>query len=288
MVAPVASMSQDVWQELFESMPVTATLRNLANLTTQGVLCPKNRKNLARLEGIFLDKAVLKKALVHPLDLLKAWKTYASGGLYGRSSKTYVPVQRIVDILEESLTLSFETIERTDKVFLHGLDISGSMGSNISSSGGTLPIRYCEVAALMALVTARAEPNYYIKGFSSNVIDLKISARSSFGDATREVVKNNFGGTDAGKVYQWAITEKVFVDTFVFWTDGENWAGYHPSQLLKKYRGAVNPEAKAIYVTLTPGPVTLVDPKDPQSFDLAGFDPSIPKMVQMISSGELS
>lgn len=295
MVAPIATMSKDVWQELFESMPVTATLRNLANLTSQGVLDMRNKANMDRLESIFLDRAVLEKAMIHPLDVLKALKTYMDGGRTGMSTKTWTPVPRIGDILEQALELSFEVVPRTDKIYLHGLDVSGSMGGTITLSKGSgmssryvsIPIRYCEVAAIMALVTAKSEPNYYIKGFASTLIDLGITARDSFSTAVAKVIKSNFGGTNAGKVYEWALQNKVYVDTFVFWTDSESWAGYHPAQLFKNYQKEINPEAKAIYVTLVPGRGSLVDPRNKNSFDLSGFDPAIPKMVSMISSGEL-
>ena len=49
----------------------------------------------------------------------------------------------------------------------------------------------------------------------------------------------------------------------------------------------MNPDAKAIYISLVPNDITLVDPKDPNSWDIAGFDPSTPRLIQSIASGEL-
>jgi 60 kDa SS-A/Ro ribonucleoprotein len=73
-----------------------------------------------------------------------------------------------------------------------------------------------------------------------------------------------------------------------FWTDSESWAGYkHPSQALAEYRQKVNPDAKAIYISLAANKITLVDPKDPNSWDIVGFDPSTPRLIQSIASGEL-
>lgn len=64
--------------------------------------------------------------------------------------------------------------------------------------------------------------------------------------------------------------------------------GYkHPSQALAQYRKKVNPDVKAVYVTLTPYQITLVDPKDSLSWDLAGFDPGTPRIIQMLATGEL-
>jgi 60 kDa SS-A/Ro ribonucleoprotein len=49
----------------------------------------------------------------------------------------------------------------------------------------------------------------------------------------------------------------------------------------------VNANAKAIYVTLAPYKLSLVDPKDPNSWDMGGFDPSMPRAIQMVAMGEV-
>ncbi len=61
----------------------------------------------------------------------------------------------------------------------------------------------------------------------------------------------------------------------------------HPTQALAEYRQRVNPNLKAVYVTLTPYGITLVDPKDPLSWDLAGFDPGVPRLIQMLAIGDI-
>jgi 60 kDa SS-A/Ro ribonucleoprotein len=57
--------------------------------------------------------------------------------------------------------------------------------------------------------------------------------------------------------------------------------------MLLKYRKEINPDAKAIYVTLVPygDKVTLADPKDPMSYDIAGFSSQTPKIISMIAEG---
>lgn len=47
----------------------------------------------------------LRKGHIHPIDVLKAFKTYLSGGQLGRSQKTWQPVPHIVDILEPEVGL---------------------------------------------------------------------------------------------------------------------------------------------------------------------------------------
>jgi 60 kDa SS-A/Ro ribonucleoprotein len=140
----------------------------------------------------------------------------------------------------------------------------------------------------MALVTAKAEKNYAIRGFSTQFIDLGISRRDSFSSALKKANSNNFGATDASVAYDWAIKNKFKADVICFWTDNESWAGRkHPSVALAEYRQKVNPDVKAVYVTLAPYGISLVDPKDKESWDLAGFDPGVPRLIQMLAMGEL-
>jgi 60 kDa SS-A/Ro ribonucleoprotein len=284
MAAPVGKMDKRAWQLLFQEMPIGAMLRNLGSLTELGVLRGDEKENLQRVEAVLNSKEHLRKGRIHPIDALKALKTYASGGSLGRSKKTWNPVPRIVDILEKTVELSFDVVEPTGKVFMHAVDISGSMGSPAADSGLTC----CEIAATMALVTAKTEKNYMIRGFSTQFVDLKITAKDSFSSAVSKASNQNFGGTNAAVAYDWMIQNKFKADVICFWTDSESWAGNkHPSQDLAEYRQKVNPNVKAVYITLTPYRITLVDPKDPLSWDLAGFDPGIPRIIQMLGTGEL-
>lgn len=285
MAAPVGKMDKRAWQLLFNDMPIGAMLRNLGSLTELDVLTADNRDNLKRVAKVLNSAEHLRKGRIHPIDVLKALKTYQSGGQLGRSQKTWQPVPRIVDILEQALELSFEVMQPTGKVFLHAIDVSGSMSYySVSSIGLTC----CEIATTMALATAKAEPHYVIRGFATDFRDLKITARDSFSDAIAKASNQNFGGTDAAVAYEWAIKHKFKADVFCFWTDCESWAGRkHPSQALAEYRRKVNPGAKAVYVTLAPYNISLIDPQDSMSWDIAGFDPGTPRLIQMIAAGEL-
>lgn len=285
MAAPVGKMDKQAWQLLFNEMPIGAMLRNLGSLTELGVLRSDEKANLGRVEAVLNSKDYLRKGRIHPIDVLKALKTYQSGGRLGRSQKTWNPVSRIVDILENAVELSFDVVQPTGKVFMHAVDVSGSMSGAVVQSVG---LSCCEIATTMALVTAKAEENYMIRGFATNFRDLGITARDSFSSAIAKASNQNFGGTDASVAYDWMIKNKFKADVVCFWTDSESWAGYkHPSQALAQYRQKVNPNIKAVYITLAPYQITLVDPKDPLSWDLGGFDPGTPRIIQMLATGEL-
>jgi 60 kDa SS-A/Ro ribonucleoprotein len=290
MAAPVGKMDRDAWQLLFEDMPIGALLRNLGSLTEIGVLAhikgqKSINKNIDRVANVLNSKERLKKGRIHPIDVLKALKTYKSGGSVGKSSKTWTPTPRIVDILETALEMSFDAIEPTGKVFMHAVDISGSMSSYTVSS---INLTCCEIATTMALASAKAERNYMIRGFSTEFIDLNIHRSDSFSSAIRKASNQNFGGTDASSAFRWMIKHNFYADVICLWTDCESWAGYqHPTQALAEYRQKVNRDAKAIYISLVPNNITLVDPKDPNSWDIAGFDPSTPRLIQSIATGQI-
>jgi 60 kDa SS-A/Ro ribonucleoprotein len=285
MVAPVGQMDERAWQLLFMEMPVGAMLRNLASLTEIGVLAVGKRANLDHLLKVLNCQHKLRKARIHPIDVLKALKTYRSGGAVGRSQKTWQVVPRVVDILEKTLELSFDSLKPTGQTFLHAVDVSGSMSYSAVASIG---LTCCEIATTMALASAKSEKKYVIRGFANDFRDLKITAKDSFSAAMKKASNQNFGATDAAVAYEWAIREQLFVDVFCFWTDSESWAGSrHPSQALAEYRRQVNPRAKAVYFTLAPGNMSLVDPQDPLSWDFSGFDPSAPRAIQMIALGEV-
>lgn len=296
-------MTDKIWEALFVEMPINATLRNLANLTSKGVF--DKTKNLDLLEKKFaVDN--LKRAYIHPVVAASALKIYEAGGSIGRSKLTWKPINRVVDILEDVIANTFESLEPTGLHYFHAMDVSGSMSGPEVQPLWLAPY---EIEGYMTLATVKAEKNYFVGGFSDNFIELPAWKKSTpFRDVadfssgfgwgrskarTNSLWPGNFGGTDAHSAYRYAIKNNIYTDVFVFYTDSENWGGGYgggqPSQGLRDYRAKVNANAKAIYVTIVAygDHVSLVDPKDPRSYDLAGFTGDTPKLIQMIARGDL-
>ena len=75
-----------VWEALLEEMPMTALIRNLATMTRVGLLdsgSPATAEVIAQLGDV--DR--IRRARVHPIAVLAALRTYASGrGARGRTS----------------------------------------------------------------------------------------------------------------------------------------------------------------------------------------------------------
>jgi 60 kDa SS-A/Ro ribonucleoprotein len=131
--------SPEVWEALLEDMPMTALVRNLATLTRVGVIAPGS-DGAVRAVAQLGEAERIRAARVHPIALLAALRTYASGrGVRGRQNWT--PVAQIVD----------------------ALDVSGSMGSGFVAGVPNLPPR--DASAALALVTAASESRYETVGF---------------------------------------------------------------------------------------------------------------------------
>ncbi|HEX8903873.1 MAG TPA: TROVE domain-containing protein [Longimicrobiaceae bacterium] len=276
-----------VWEALLEEMPLTALIRNLATLTRVGVLAPgsdASRTIAARIA----DAGALKRARVHPVQVLAAMRTYASGrGVRGKHS--WQPVAQVVDALDAAFYLAFAAVEPSGKRTMLALDVSGSMTAPVHG----LDFVSCrEAAAAMALVTAATEPRHFFTaftsgtypsmhpGFPSGISTLDISPRERLDDVLNKTAGLAFGGTDCALPMLEARIRKWQVDVFVVYTDNETWAGkVHPAQALRQYREATGIAAKLVVVAMASNGFSIADPDDAGMLDVVGFDAATPALI---------
>src|SRR5205814_3362121 len=117
--------SPEVWEALLEDLPMTALIRNLATMTRAGVIAPGS-EGTAKAVAQLGDAQRIRRARVHPIAVLAALRTYASGrGVRGRGE--WNPVREIVDALDAAFYTAFGNVEPTGKRLLLALDVSGSM-----------------------------------------------------------------------------------------------------------------------------------------------------------------
>ena len=271
---PTTSLnSVAVWKQLLTTMPMTALIRNLNKMTALELFNDSTQINLVveRLNNMEL----LRKARIHPINVLLALKTYASGK-GDKGSLTWHPVQKIVDALDSTFYKSFKTVEATGKRFMLGIDVSGSMGSPCSGN-----VMCSEVAVALAMVTAATEKECHIMGFASQFRPLNISPRRRLDDNLKTTRNMTFGATDCALPMIHATEHKISVDVFIIYTDNETWFGkIHPAKALYEYRKAMNiPHAKLIVVALTNTNFSIADPDDAGMLDICGFDPNLPQII---------
>jgi 60 kDa SS-A/Ro ribonucleoprotein len=309
---PTAALdSIAVWIALIaKGMPLTALMRQLPRLTRLGVF--KHTDTLRRVVVDLTSPAKLAKARIHPVNVLVAQRTYASGRS-ARGDGEWTPDRHITDALDAAFYAAFGTVEPAGKRTLIGLDVSGSMGAQISG----LPISAREASAALALVQLATEPDADIVGFTGGRIggfgnigqwvspygyqgntpppaaygpltELNISPRQRLDDVVRYVSGLPFGTTDCALPMTWALEQGRQYDTFVIYTDNETYAGLiHPFQALKRYRERTGIDAKLIVVGMTSTGFSIADPSDPGMLDVAGFDSAVPNLISDFSRGDV-
>ena len=290
---PDAALSEPrVWAALLErGLPQTALLRQLPRLTRLGVLGFRARRRVA---AQLADPERLRAARVHPVNVLVAQRTYASGRSV-RGDASWTPVPSIVDALDAAFSASFGAVRPSGTRTLLALDVSGSMTQPVSG----LPISCREASAALALVTMATEPSVTCVGFTSGtgrasfdepavLAELPLSPRRRLDDNLATVSALPFGGTDCALPMTWAAEHGHGFDTFVVLTDNETWAGgIHPHQALARYRERVVPHARLVVVGMTATDVSIADPDDAGMLDVAGFDAAAPQLVADFARGDV-
>jgi 60 kDa SS-A/Ro ribonucleoprotein len=268
-----------IWKELVFSTPLTALIRNLNRLTNLGLLVegsPIEVHVLSQLTNV----DVLKKAKVHPFNMLKYWKTYSSGkGFSGNGS--WIVNARIAAAMEEAYYLSFAVVHKTNKKIFIAIDCSDSMtwssnnikGTNISSREG---------AAAMAMTVVKTEniENVIVKGFSRDLVDLNLTKNMSLNEVMDCMKKVSPSSTNFSAPIEYALKNKIFIDVFISYTDNEVNSGKNPTAVFKDYRDKINPRAKLIVVAFTAGKFTIANPNDRGMLDMVGFDSAAPEIMR--------
>lgn len=274
--------SPEVWEALLEKMPMEAMLRNLGNMSKAGLLTPFSDAE-ATVVIRLTDSELIRTARLHPLKVLVGMRTYTGGkGLKGGG--TWVPVENVVDALDEVFYMAFDTVQPTNKRHMLALDVSGSMScGNVAG----MPLTPREASVAMALVTARTEPRYQINGFSDEFVPINITAKDRLYSAVNKVSGLDFGGTDCSLPILHALKNKLPVDVFVVYTDSETWAGdVHPAQALRQYRDSMGIAAKLIVVGMVSNGFSIADPTDSGMLDVVGFDTAVPAVMAAFIGGD--
>ncbi len=265
-----------VWAELLVTMPMTATIRNLATMTRVGLLTPKSAETRLVIERL-RDRERLRRARVHPIALLAALETYGSGRS-ARGDATWKPVDAIVEALDEAFYLAFDLLEPTGARTLIGLDVSGSMATgNIAGIPGLTPR---VAAAALAMTHLRSDEHARVMAFSNRFVDLALRREERLSAVMRRTDGHPFQSTDCALPMLYALEQRLAVDVFVIYTDNETWAGaIHPDEALRRYREQTGIPAKLVTAALTSTGFTIADPNDAGMLDVVGFDASAPAVI---------
>jgi len=278
--------SKEIWLTLLETMPLEALLRNLGKLTQIGVAAEKHREIVARL----VNQTEVLKARIHPIKVLVASKVYTNG-CGDSGSLTWTPNAYIGVALTDLFRISYGAVTPTGKRIMLGIDVSGSMSSQVLGSK-VLTCRDASIA--MALLYMETEKNVSAVAFSETLTDLiapskfQLRRGMTLQQALAATNGMNFSATDCVLPIQHAIRCKLPIDAFIIITDNETYApNEHPQNALIRYREVMGIEAKLIVLGMTGNCFTIVNPNDRNTLNLAGFDTSTPEIASMFMRGEI-
>jgi 60 kDa SS-A/Ro ribonucleoprotein len=279
---PTEKRTKGVYEALYPTAGLEWLIRNLGNLSKQGVIEKAFSTSAKEISDRITDSQALKKARIHPLKVLIAMRTYEQGHGF-RGKGVWQVNNKIVAALDAAFYLAFAAVEPTRKNRLLALDVSGSMMYPPIANTCLSPR---EAAAALAMVTYRTETNAELMCFSDRFQSFPVLPNDSLSSVVDRMARMAFGGTDCALPMKWAMQNKLEVDCFEVYTDSETWCGApHPSQALKEYRQKLGkPQTKSIVVAMEATQFTIADPQDPLMLDVCGLDGNLPSVLSSFIS----
>jgi 60 kDa SS-A/Ro ribonucleoprotein len=238
------------------------------------------------------DPKAVKDSKIHPLQVLVGMKTYSQGkGDLG--SMTWPVNSYITTALSTTFRQAFGNITSTGKRYMIGLDVSGSMSMCMCAGAKNITPREGSVAMAMMTLHAEGVQNVHVYGFSNVFYSFngKIRPEMTIQDAIK-ATDVPFGATDCALPMTEALKmythSGIVFDVFCVYTDSETYAPtIHPQVALEQYRKATGVDAKLIVVGMTANNLTIADPKDKNTLNLAGFDTATPELISMFVRGQI-
>lgn len=272
---------REVWEAMLENMPLTAMLRNLATMTsngllTEGILSGANEYTTKVIEKLSSDKD-LKKARIHPIAVLSALRIYSEGRGF-RGSQTWKPVKSVVRALDQAFYRTFDLVPSTGKRYVLGLDVSGSMVGTMVNGVAGLDCR--SACGAMAMLTVARENQVTNLAFDTSVYPLAINRKDRLEKVLDLLAKTGGGGTDCALPILHATKHRIPADVFVIYTDSETWFGTVSAQdAMKQYRKKMGIDAKLVVIAMAATRFSVGSESDLNTLNVVGFDTSVPQVI---------
>jgi hypothetical protein len=297
--------SKEVWEAAIPNMGYMATLRNIGNFLGANISTELSRFVASKLTN---PKAVMKSKQL-PFRFLSAYRTLFpdQNNWFAGIVKQAVSRDRaawndrklkiMLDAIETALDHSAENVPVLPGTSCIVADNSGSMTYPVSDKSA---ITLRDAANILCAIIHRRSEESYVGAFGSNVVWPPLTTRNSVLTNMQKLAtyreKERGNATDAWKVFDYLIKERIHVDRIVILSDMQcynsqarlHWSG-GPSvaELLKKYRREVNPDAYAHFFDLKGHGIAQVAPGDPLTNLVAGYSEKVFDQI-LIHEGAVS
>lgn len=195
----------ETWERLIDSGKVgyMALLRNLRNIIKA------NPSNIQTVYDTIQDPERVRKSKQLPFRFYSAYKAVADIA----GSKTF-------DVLENALESSVDNMPKLPGTTVIAVDISGSMGSPVSSNS---EVKCYEIAMLLGLLANRICDNSIFYTFNSGINKEMVSSKCSI--IEKVSATNCNGGTNMSLPFQKMINDKIKADRIIVLSDNMNNGG---------------------------------------------------------------
>lgn len=268
----------DVQAAMLPHMGIHALLRNLGNFSKSGLITP-----LSDAERMVVDKLLISPGMrLHPVDVLKAQRTYSAGrGM--RGSGTWKVSQSIDARLNDLFYESFKTIEPTGKKLYLAVDCSGSMSWQMDFAPN---FSRRTAAAVLAMVTARTEDQFIVRGFNDTMQHINIKPNDTLDRVEQEMENVDWGWTRCELPILEAMNDGLDVDAFIIYTDSDTGYGEPVNQVFERYQQQMGkPDSKFIVNAMVANDISLADPDNPNMLDVVGFSSDTPAVMSNFIRG---
>lgn len=280
------SLTPDEWAFVAAGAPWHMTRMNLNTFKRHGVLDdPQMVKMLAdRLR----DEKLIRASRVFPYQLLTAFQNV-----------TDVPSE-IRMALQDAMEIATQNIQPFGRGAV-AVDVSGSMSSPVTGYSGKPTVTRCvDVAALIAAVLMRKEPQTIVLPFDTSVYipnrtDI-LNPRDSIMTLANQLAKFGGGGTDCSLPMKYLIEKKVKgLDYLLYASDNESWVdstsmsrytrqGTATLQLWEQVK-QLNPTAKLICINIAQSNSSQA-PTRRDILNVGGFSDDVFRVAESFVKGQ--
>lgn len=221
--------TKEVWEELIEENKIgyMAALRNLRNMLNVGP------SNIQKIYDKLSNKEEVLSSKQLPFRFLSAYMN-----LPGNATS------KVRDVLEDACEYSIENLPKLPGKTVIAIDVSGSMGWNISSKSD---IRCENIAMLLGLMANKMCEEAIVYTFDTNLRELAVSHRSGILQTSVDHSACG-GGTNLKLPIERMIYDKIEADRLIMLSDNEincEWRGDFKKTcqpLVNMYRREINPD----------------------------------------------
>ena len=203
------------WEKLINSGKVgyMALLRNLRNIIKA------SPTNIQQVYDIIQNPERVRKSKQLPFRFYSAYKAVLD-----------IAGSKVFDVLESALESSVENMPKLPGTTVIAVDISGSMGSPVSSNS---EVKCYEIAMLLGLLANRICENSYFYTFNNRLVKQAVSSKCNILETVRATGCG--GGTNMSLPFQKMIDDRINADRIIVLSDNMNYGGLWGNSTTQHY-----------------------------------------------------